>query len=118
MWYFGDEIHLGTLVTHPAVRQKGIGEFLLVNIINRSLALSAKCITLEVRPSNRSARALYTKYGFEVVGRRKKYYHDREDAIIMTTPAINSEAYQALLKPLVEKMFQRLALFQPDITDL
>jgi ribosomal-protein-alanine N-acetyltransferase len=40
--------------------------------------------TLEVRPSNAPARALYEAFGFEVVGRRRGYYADTgEDAILL-----------------------------------
>lgn len=38
---------------------------------------------LEVRVSNGAAIALYDQLGFKQVGRRKKYYPDGEDAILM-----------------------------------
>ena len=42
-------------------------------------------VTLEVRPSNHAAIALYEGFGFEVVGRRKNYYDKpSEDALLMT----------------------------------
>ena len=42
-------------------------------------------LTLEVRASNKPAIALYLRYGFAQVGRRKNYYDNpREDALIMT----------------------------------
>ena len=41
-------------------------------------------VTLEVRPSNRSAIALYEEIGFRSYGARKGYYPDNgEDALIM-----------------------------------
>lgn len=41
-------------------------------------------VTLEVRPSNRSAIALYEEVGFHSYGARKGYYPDNgEDALIM-----------------------------------
>lgn len=118
MWHFVDEVHLGTIVTHPKAQKMGVGEFLLVNVINRALRLSANVVTLEVRPTNTAARALYTKYGFEEVGHRKHYYRDREDALIMTTPVVNSEAYQALFQPLATALFLRLAGFRLDSATL
>lgn len=118
MWHFVTEVHLGTIVTHPAIRKMGVGEFLLINVINRTLKLAATVVTLEVRPSNIAARTLYTKYGFEEVGYRKNYYRDHEDALIMTTVAVDSEAYQAQFKPLAEQLFCRLANFSPDIAIL
>jgi ribosomal-protein-alanine N-acetyltransferase len=40
--------------------------------------------TLEVRPSNRAALALYERFGFRKVAVRKNYYHnDREDALVL-----------------------------------
>ena len=40
-------------------------------------------ISLEVRTSNRIARALYKNLGFYEGAIRKKYYKDGEDAILM-----------------------------------
>ena len=42
-------------------------------------------LTLEVRPSNQAAVALYCKHGFQEAGRRKDYYQDpTEDALLLT----------------------------------
>jgi len=115
MWHLTDEVHIGTIATHPLARRKGVGEFLLVNIINRAEALMAKIVTLEVRPSNQPARELYAKYGFDEIGRRKGYYPDTgEDAIIMNTPPLDSEAYQALYQSLVSRLCDRLHSFKLD----
>ena len=40
-------------------------------------------ITLEVRESNKAAKALYLKNGYEVVTIKKNYYKDGENAIYM-----------------------------------
>ena len=66
-------------------------------------------ITLEVRVSNVVAQNLYRKYGFAQVGIRRGYYLDnREDAIIMSTESINSEAFLAQLQQLRESLTQKL----------
>ena len=39
-------------------------------------------ISLEVNENNESAINLYKKYKFEEVGRRKKYYNKKDDAIL------------------------------------
>lgn len=44
-------------------------------------------MTLEVRTGNAAARALYAGAGFAEVGRRRRYYTDGEDAVLMTRPA-------------------------------
>ena len=42
-------------------------------------------LTLEVRPSNAAAIALYQGFGFQEAGRRKNYYDlPKEDALILT----------------------------------
>jgi ribosomal-protein-alanine N-acetyltransferase len=50
-------------------------------------------MTLEVRVSNLAAQALYRTHGFQIAGRRDRYYtDDGEDAYIMTTPSLADEA--------------------------
>ena len=47
-------------------------------------AFESHCLTLEVRESNDSARALYAKLGFLQAGLRKNYYRNpKEDALIL-----------------------------------
>ena len=41
-------------------------------------------ISLEVNEKNTIAIKLYEKFGFEKVGLRKKYYNEKDNAIIMT----------------------------------
>jgi ribosomal-protein-alanine N-acetyltransferase len=88
-WHIVDEAHISTIAVHPRWRRRGAGEELLVVALKHALSLGAVMATLEVRDSNRAARALYRKYGFEEVGRRKHYYRDNgEDAILMTAQPI------------------------------
>ena len=44
---------------------------------------AASTAMLEVRASNMAAVALYEQLGFQHVGRRKGYYADGEDALLM-----------------------------------
>jgi ribosomal-protein-alanine N-acetyltransferase len=115
MWYLGDEVHLGTIVSHPVVWGRGIGELLLAQVIDTAAQFPARVVTLEVRPSNQPARNLYTKYGFREVGLRKKYYRDtNEDAIIVTTPRLTSSAYQIFFTSLIEELTANLVTFTLD----
>jgi len=98
-WLIVDEAHICTLAVHPEWRGQGLGELLLVNMVDHATALNAAVATLEVRTSNLTAQRLYHKYGFEVVGLRQGYYSDNhEDALIMTTPPLVSAAYQNRLQ--------------------
>ncbi len=118
VWHFVEEAHLGTIVVHPALQRQGLGEMLLLNILQRAITLNIKTVTLEVRPSNVAAKQLYLKYGFEEVGYRKNYYRDDEDAIIMTTPPLTSPPCQALLASLIDRATSRITRLQPDTADL
>lgn len=118
MWNFVDEVHLGTIVSHPAVRGKGIGELLLVNVIGHAHTLKAETVTLEVRPSNHPARALYEKYYFKEVGYRKKYYGGKEDAIIMTTPTLDGVEFQHTFQHLTGILMRQLKDFSVNLLTL
>ena len=90
IWLLVDEAHITTFATRTAWRRQGIGERLLVALIDLALVRGAKEATLEVRPSNIPAKRLYEKYGFKVVGVRPRYYSDNnEDALIMTTDTLD-----------------------------
>ena len=89
MWLMVDEAHVTTFGVHPDWRRQGIGRQLLLNLIELSVAIGARRMTLEVRASNRAAQELYQAFGFEVAGRRTRYYtDDGEDALVMTTPPL------------------------------
>ena len=84
-WLVVDEAHIATLAVHPDWRRHGLGEQLLVALLHQARGLGAVLATLEVRLGNCAARHLYSKYGFEEVGRRKGYYRDNgEDALLLT----------------------------------
>ena len=77
-------MHLLNLAVHPQHRRRGIAWNLLVEALNQARAQGARVAWLEVRPSNTAARALYESFGFEEVGRRRRYYDDtQEDAILL-----------------------------------
>lgn len=68
----------------PTFRRQGIGEGLMVALMDALRDKSMESLTLEVRASNSPAIALYDRLGFTEVGRRPNYYTDPgEDALIM-----------------------------------
>lgn len=86
MWLMVDEAHVTTFAVLPEWRRRGVGARLLLALMDLALDLGARVATLEVRISNRPARALYALFGFRPVGIRPRYYSDNgEDALIMTT---------------------------------
>jgi len=79
-----DELHLLKIAVSPAWRGHGIATRLLERCFADSARQGATSVHLEVRPSNAPAIELYEKLGFEVIGRRHKYYAEtKEDAVLM-----------------------------------
>ena len=83
-WILDDEAQITNVAVAPEYRNRGVGTRLLRKLIFEAKKRGAARMTLEVRPSNASAIALYKKFGFQDFGRRPHYYIDNnEDAIIM-----------------------------------
>jgi ribosomal-protein-alanine N-acetyltransferase len=84
-WLLVDEAHIATIATHPDHRRRGIAEKLLTHALRSMSSEGAVTSFLEVRENNLAAREMYRKFGYEISGRRKRYYKDTdEDAILMT----------------------------------
>ncbi|HEX2015597.1 MAG TPA: ribosomal protein S18-alanine N-acetyltransferase [Solirubrobacteraceae bacterium] len=79
--------HLMNVAVDPAEVRRGVATALLTRLYEQA-GQDAR-YTLEVRPSNRVAIALYERDGFRGAGIRQRYYQDNgEDALIMwRTPA-------------------------------
>lgn len=100
-WVMVDEAHITTIAVRKAYRRQGIGEQLLISIIEMAALMNAKVVTLEVRVSNIPAQSLYKKYGFQRVGLRRAYYTDNgEDALLMTTAPLDSESFHTQFEQL------------------
>ena len=97
-----------TFATRRTWRRQGIGERLLLALLDLARARGADEGTLEVRPSNKAARRLYEKYGFRNAGVRPGYYTDNhEDALIMTTEPLDGRAMRVRLIALREELAKR-----------
>ncbi|NCB50930.1 MAG: ribosomal-protein-alanine N-acetyltransferase [Clostridia bacterium] len=85
LWYVLDEGYITNVASSPEFRRRGVASALITEMISRAKKLELAFLTLEVRESNSAARMLYSKYGFTVEGRRKRYYEKPvEDAVLMT----------------------------------
>jgi ribosomal-protein-alanine N-acetyltransferase len=75
--------HLMDIAVHDTWRRHGVGRALVQAVLDR-LPSADEQVTLEVRPSNTGAIALYESFGFKAAGLRRRYYSDNgEDAVIM-----------------------------------
>jgi ribosomal-protein-alanine acetyltransferase len=107
-WAMVDEAHITTLAVRDPYRRQGVGERLLIEIIEMAVQFNANVVTLEARVSNKQAQTLYEKYGFQKVGLRKAYYTDNgEDALIMTTDSLTSNAFQSHFQQLKQNHIHR-----------
>jgi ribosomal-protein-alanine N-acetyltransferase len=108
VWCMMGEAHIVTIAVRPEQRRRGIGEVLLIAALEAALESGQEEATLEYRISNKAARALYEKYGFEQVGVRARYYSDnQEDAVLMTTPGLRSKEFRSLIRQRVAEQRER-----------
>lgn len=90
-----DEGYITNVAVDPSCRRQGVAAQLLQVFDNFAKGNHLAFLTLEVRPSNAAAIALYQGFGFEEVGRRKNYYDlPKEDALILTKYFETGEAEQ------------------------
>lgn len=116
-WLIADEAHIITIATHPGWQRRGLGEWLLLHLLEDALNRGAAVATLEVRPSNRAAISLYHKYRFAETGRRHHYYPDTgEDALVLTTPPLNTADYRRRLADRRAALQESLARLKPTNT--
>ena len=88
-WLVIDELHITSLAVHPIHQRKGLGKFLLSDLIKRSRSLKTNHIHLEVKDTNQAAIAFYKSMGFKTVGSRSNFYKDGSDAKILIKEAQN-----------------------------
>ena len=78
-----DEAELLTLGVRPVARRQGLARALLHRLGAEAARRGAGALFLEVAVANPSALALYRAVGFAEVGRRRRYYPDGGDALIL-----------------------------------
>ena len=83
-WLLIDELHITCMAVHPIHQRKGLGKFLISDLINRSNSLITNQIYLEVKETNTPAKAFYKSMDFIIVGNRPNFYKDGSDALIFT----------------------------------
>jgi len=81
------ELQINDIAVAPDRRRRGLARLLLDDVLALARERGAALATLEVRPSNVAARALYAARGFVETGRRTGYYPESgEDALLMELP--------------------------------
>ena len=83
MWIL-DEMHVNKIAVDSRVRRKGVAIALMEHCLDFARRHDIAVISLEVRDSNRGAQDFYRHLGFTSAYRRRRYYPDGEDAVVMT----------------------------------
>ena len=82
-WLIAGELEILNVAVAPAWRRRGIAAWMLTKLLRRASDQGMTKAFLEVRSGNSAAISLYQQFGFRVIGRRRGYYADGEDALLM-----------------------------------
>lgn len=83
VWVMYEQAQIADIAVASPMQHQGIGSQLMDKAVETASQKACETMSLEVRCSNEKAIGLYEKYGFIGVGKRKRYYGDGEDAILM-----------------------------------
>ena len=89
-WLVMDELQIMAVAVDPSHQRCGIGARMLNALLDCAGQLSAATATLEVASGNAAARRLYARCGFVITGRRRAYYWNGEDALLLQRPIVSS----------------------------
>jgi ribosomal-protein-alanine N-acetyltransferase len=87
-----DEAEVLTLAVVPSARRRGIATALLRAARAQVTACGSSAMFLEVAVGNSAALALYEGESFIEVGRRRGYYPDSSDALVLRMNLLGSPA--------------------------
>jgi ribosomal-protein-alanine N-acetyltransferase len=107
-WAILDEAHITVLGIDPPYQGQGLGRWLLLHLLASARDRGLQYGTLEVRASNQAAIALYEKFGFRTAGRRRRYYADDEDALILWRGGLQDDTLGEVLHTWQTESHQRL----------
>jgi ribosomal-protein-alanine N-acetyltransferase len=102
---YGDEAHITNVAVDPMHQGHGIATRLMAELIPQAIEMGARAVSLEVRVTNWGAQRIYARFGFRPVGIRRNYYQEvSEDALIMWTDDVRTEAYRRRLDEIEETL--------------
>jgi ribosomal-protein-alanine N-acetyltransferase len=96
--YVENDAHVTNIAVHPMWRSRGIATELLLDLAWEANSRGCEAMTLEVRHTNVAAQQLYRRFGFVPAGVRKKYYENRDDAIVMWCAGVQEPEFAQRLR--------------------
>ncbi len=98
LWSIVEEAHITLLGIHPDYRRQGLGQLLLLTLLEDAIARQLEWATLEVNVNNVAAIELYQKLGFQVAGKRKGYYQPTgDDALVLWLKGMQQREFKSNL---------------------
>lgn len=82
-WVLRPQVQLNTLAVSRAFLRRGAASALLGKLFEYAAKSACREIDLEVNEHNAPAIALYAVRGFEVVGKRPKFYNNTDAALLL-----------------------------------
>lgn len=111
LWAILDEAHITILAVHPGYQRQGLGQAVLLALLQVAADGGLERATLEVRASNQPALSLYQKFGFKIAGWRRRYYKDtNEDALILWRGNLQQHDFYNTLPTWQKSVSDRLSL--------
>jgi ribosomal-protein-alanine N-acetyltransferase len=96
--FAAEDGHVTTVSVDPNWQRHRVATRMMLVLVQRALDHGIEALTLEVRPSNGPAVALYQRFGFAPVGVRENYYREtNEDALVMWATDVQSDEYRERL---------------------
>jgi ribosomal-protein-alanine N-acetyltransferase len=109
LWEILEEAHITLIAVDPPFQRQGLGQTLLYALLVRAWQRQLEWATLEVRPSNLAAIALYRQFGFQEIGQRKGYYQDTgENALILWRDGLQKPDFVETLTTWQKQLYGRL----------
>lgn len=83
VWIAPENAQIINFYIVPEYQGKGFGSMLFEFVLDLCEMSNIQHLTLEVRESNTKAQSFYEQYGFVFVTKRKQYYSNGEDALVL-----------------------------------
>lgn len=107
-WAILEEAHITVIGVDPQYQRQGLGQLILYELLASARQRGLERATLEVRASNQAAIALYQTFGFREAGRRRRYYPDDEDALILWRSGLQYPEFETCLQAWRRRVEQKL----------
>ena len=82
----GDLVDLHRIAVTTGWRRRGVARALLDDVLSSAGEAGAERMLLEVSADNAAAIGFYRQAGFVEIDRRRRYYQDGSDAVVMARP--------------------------------